>query len=142
MLGFAAFEAHVNAISEDFLSRGDLDPHERGLLAEHAVQLVDGEFKEKDSLKIQRLEDRILFLCRRFSNMPVDRKATYWSGLQEAGRLRHDLTHPKADPPTVGESAVKRSLTALIDLLNHMYRGIYKKRFPAHNRGLASRLTF
>ena len=35
MLGFAAFEAHVNAISEDFLSRGDLDPHERGLLAEH-----------------------------------------------------------------------------------------------------------
>src|SRR5689334_3330268 len=67
MVGFAAFEAHLNAISDDFLSRGDLGAHERGLLAEHVVDLVDGEFQEKNVLKMQRLEDRVQFLCRRFS---------------------------------------------------------------------------
>jgi hypothetical protein len=71
MVGFAAFEAHVNAIADDFLARQDLNPHERGLLAERAVELSDGKFQEKPLLKIQRLEDRVLFLCRRFSKSPM-----------------------------------------------------------------------
>jgi hypothetical protein len=40
----------------------------------------------------------------RFDAMP----AAYWSEFAEAARLRNTLAHPKADPPTVGESAVKR----------------------------------
>jgi hypothetical protein len=55
LLGFAAFEAHVNAIADDFLSLNSLQPHERGLLSEQAVELSDGEFKLKRILKIQRL---------------------------------------------------------------------------------------
>jgi hypothetical protein len=122
-LGSAAFEAHVNAIADDFLAREDLDPHERALLAEHAVELNDGEFQEKALLKIQRLEDRVLFLCRRFSKSPIDRAASYWSEFIEAARLRKKLIHSKADPPTIGENAVKRALSAIIELLNFMYNG-------------------
>jgi hypothetical protein len=142
MLGFAAFEAHVNAISDDFLARGDLNPHERGLLAEHVVELTHGEFQEKASLKIQRLEDRLLFLCRRFSKTPIDRASPYWSEFVDAARLRNRLTHPKADPPAIGENAVRRSLNAIIELLNFTYTSIYKTRLPAYNRGLSSKLTF
>jgi hypothetical protein len=142
MLGFAAFEAHVNAIADDFLSREDLDPHERGVLAERAVELIDGEFKEKHLLKIQRLEDRVLFICRRFSKTPIDRSAAYWSEFVDAARLRNNLTHPKADPPTVGEAEVKRALTALIELTNFIFVAIYKKKLPAYNRGLISKLKF
>jgi hypothetical protein len=142
LLAFAAFEAHVNAIADDFLARGDLQPHERGLLAEHAVELIDGEFRERNSLRIQRIEDRVLFLCRRFSKKPIDRQASYWSGFVEAARLRNSLTHPKSDPPSVGENAVSRALTSVIELLNVMYLSIYKKKLPAHGRGLSSRLQF
>lgn len=142
MLGFAAFEAHVNAIADDFLARGDLNLHDRGVLAEHVVELIHGEFKEKDTLKIHRLEDRVLFLCRRFSKAPVDRTASYWSEFVDASRLRNSLTHPKADPPNISENAVKKSINALIELLNHMYVGIYKQKLPAYNRGLSSRLIF
>lgn len=142
MLGFAAFEAHVNAIADDFLSRKDLDPHERGVLAEHAVELSDGEFKERNLLKIQRLEDRVLFLCRRFSKTPIERSATYWSEFVEAARLRNSLTHPKAEPPTVSEAAVNRALTALVELTNFMFMAIYKKKLPAYNRGLLAKLKF
>lgn len=143
MLGFAGFEAHVNAIADDFLSRGDLNPHERGVLAEHVVELnPDGEFKEKNALKIHRLEERVIFLCRRFSKSAINRQESYWSDFVEAARLRNSLTHPKADPPTIGESAVKRALNAIIELLNYMFVSIYKKKLPAYSRGLTSKATF
>lgn len=142
LLSFASFEAHVNAIADDFLSREDLQPHERGLLAEQAVDLSDGEFKVRNSLKIQRLEDRVLFLCRRFSKTPIDRTAAFWGQFSEAARLRNSLTHPKTSLPTVGEAAVARALNALIELLNVMYLSLYRKKFPAHRRGISSRLSF
>jgi hypothetical protein len=125
LLGFAAFEAHVNAIA--FLARPDLNPHERGLLAEHAVELKDGEFQESSMLKIQRLEDRLLFLCRRFSNTAIDRAAPYWSEFMDAANLRNRLTHPKAEPPAIKEKAVRRAFIAIIDLLNFAHTSIYKK---------------
>jgi hypothetical protein len=136
MVGFAAFEAHVNAIADDFLARKDLDMHARGVLAERVVELVGGEFVEKSTLKIHRLEDRVLFLCRRFAKHPIDRKASYWSEFSEGLRLRNSITHPKADPPAIGENAVKRTLNAIIELLNVMYRSIYRKKreFPASMR--------
>jgi hypothetical protein len=142
MVGFAAFEAHVNAMADDFLSRTDLTAHERGLLAEHRVEITDGEFREKQALQIHRIEDRVLFLCRRFSKKPIDRSAAYWSEFAEAARLRNTLTHPKPDMPAIGEKAVQRAITALIEMLNYMFTSVYKRKLPAYNRGLTSRLTF
>lgn len=142
MLGFAAFEAHVNAIADDFLSRSDLNPHERGVLSEKAVELVYGEFQVKDMLKIQRLEDRVLFLCQRFSKTPINRTASYWSEFNVAIQLRNKLTHPKGDILVIKEAEIRRALTAIIELLNVMYLSIYRKKLPAHSRGLASKKAF
>ena len=142
MVGFAGFEAHINAIADDFLTLKDLDPHGRGVLAEHVVELIDGQFIEKNSLKMHRLEDRVLFLCRHFSKAPIDRKAAHWSEFVDGLRLRNSLTHPKADAPLIGETGVKRALNAIIELLNVVYGKVYKKKLPAYNRGLASKLNF
>jgi hypothetical protein len=143
LVGFAAFEAHVNAIADDFLTRPELTPHERGLLAEAQVDLVDGQFRVKeDNLKIQRLDDRVLFLCRRFSATPIERKASYWGKFNEATRLRNKLTHPKGGHLNVTEAEVKNALGALIELLNVIYLAIYKKKLPAHSNGLMSKRTF
>lgn len=142
LIGFASFEAHINAIAEEFLTRGDLNAHERGLLAEHDVELADGEFKENKRLKIHRLEDRVLFLCRRFSKKPIDRASSYWGNFLDASKLRNGLTHPKDSSPNIQEAAVKKALTSMINVLNHMCLGIYKKKLPAYNRGLSSKLDF
>lgn len=142
MVGFASFEAHVNSIADDFLARTDLTVHERGLLAEHAVDLKDGEFRESETLKVQRLEDRVLFLCRRFSKTPVDRKQSYWSEFVFASKLRNSLTHPKGEPVSISEAAVARALRAIVELLNVMYSAIYRRKLPAYNRGLSSKLNF
>jgi hypothetical protein len=142
LIGFAALEAHVNAIADDFLSRSDLNAHERGVLAEHVVELSDGRFLEKNDLKMWRLQDRVLFLCRRFSDKSIDRRAAFWGDLLEATKLRDKLTHPKSEPPVITTDAVRRALKAIIELLAFMFKCIYKSKLPAHARGLSSKLTF
>jgi hypothetical protein len=142
LLGFAAFEAHVNAAADDFLSRTDLSVHERGLLSERAVELIHGEFRLTNTLRIQRIDDRVLFLCRRFSNTPIDRRASFWGGFQDATKLRNRLTHPKGGQVAVSEIDVERALSAIVEFLNAMCLSLYRKKLPAFARGLASKKTF
>src|ERR1700739_3985685 len=83
-LGFCGLEAHVNAIADDFLTLQDLAAHERSILAECKVELECGEFRVTDRLQMYRLEDRLLFLCARFSKTPLDRTAAYWGQFKDA----------------------------------------------------------
>jgi len=140
LLAFCSLEAHINAISEEVSSRPKLSIHERGMLLEQDVRLEDGKFVLASTLKMSRLEDRIKFLCVNFGT-PVNLSETLWSQLGNAMRLRNKLIHPK-DQVTLTESSVGAAIQAIINVLDTVYRVIYKKHFPAANRGLASRLNF
>ncbi len=138
-LGFCAFEAHVNAIADDFLTLDDLTPHERSILAEQKVELENGQFRVSTSLQMYRLEDRVLFLCHRFSKKrPLDRSAAYWGNFKQGLDLRNSLSHPKTPPPKVTEQSVERALLAILHLLDIIYQRIYNKKYPARQRGLDS----
>lgn len=141
MLGFAALEGHINAIADDFAHRQELSAHEVAFLLEKDIRLENGEFTVKESLKMQRLDDRIQFLYHRFSGQPINRDASWWTDLKGAMKLRNELTHPKT-PAAIAEDAVKRALQAIIDGLDAIYQGIYKAKFPPAGRGLQSKLTF
>jgi len=137
-LAFCALEAHLNAIAEDFLTLSNLSPQERSVLSERKVELEHGEFRITDQVQIYRLEDRILFLCHRFSKKKsLDRKAAYWGQFKEALDLRNGVTHPKA-PAIVTEASVERALMAILQLLDVTYRRIYSKKYPGCKRGLQS----
>jgi hypothetical protein len=137
-LGFCALEAHLNAIADDFLTRSDLSPHERSILSEKRVDLENGKFRVTEQTQIYRLEDRLLFLCTRFSSKrPLDRTAPYWAQFREALYLRNALTHPKV-PADVTEVVVDRALLAILQVLDVVYRRIYSKRYPGLRRGLHS----
>jgi hypothetical protein len=41
--------------------------------------------------------------------------ASYLGEFVAATKLRNELTHPKADPPNIGEAAVARALKAIIE---------------------------
>jgi len=137
-LGFCSLEAHLNAIAEDFLTLPNLSPHERSVLSEKKVDLEHGEFCITKHAQIYRLEDRLLFLCHRFSKKaPLDRRASYWGQFKEALDLRNGLTHPKV-PALMTEASVERALLAILQLLDVTYRRIYGKRYPGRKRGLQS----
>ena len=141
MLGFCSLEAHINAISEDFVHRKDLSPHDQSILFEKECVLEDGEFVLTSRLKISRLEDRILFLHKRFSGKSVDKQSARWSGLFSAIAIRNQLTHPK-HVPKIKTNDVKRALEAIIASLDALYQAVYKSKFPPANRGLLSSLNF
>ena len=141
-LGFCALEVHVNAIAEDFLTLSHLTPHERSILSEKRVDIEHGQFVLKDQLQLYRLEDRVLFLCSRFSkSRPLDRNAAYWGQFKTALKLRNSLTHARA-PAVITESSVETALSAILQLLDVVYRRIYRKKYPGRHRGLQSAMTF
>lgn len=138
-LGFCAFEAHINAIADDFLTLEALTAHEKAILAEQRVELDNGEFRISGQFQMYRLEDRLLFLCHRFSKKtPLDRKAAYWGNFKQALDLRNSLTHPKAPPPKVTEASVEKALQAMLQLLEVIYQRIYGRKYPPRQRGLES----
>jgi len=109
LLGFCAFEAHVNSIADDFHTRGDLTLLDQSILREKKIDLVDGEHQLTNELKMYRLEDRILYLFAKFSTMPLDRESVYWGEFKMALKLRNELTHPKT-PPIVNVNARSKTL--------------------------------
>jgi hypothetical protein len=140
LLAFCSLEAHINAIVEDFIGRPELSAHERGILVEREVRLENGEFV-LGGLRISRMEDRISLLHRKFSGAPIDKTATWWSDLAGAIDLRNKLTHPK-QAQAVTLPSVERAIKSVIDVVDALYQGIYKRKFPAANLGLQSRMDF
>jgi hypothetical protein len=61
---------------------------------------------------------------------------------QRRGQAHNELTHPKDEPPNISEAGVTKALNAIIELLNVMFNAIYRKKLPAHKRGLSSKLSF
>jgi hypothetical protein len=140
-LGFISFEAHINAIAEEFLIRPELTALERSILAERDIEFSDGEFGLSKRLKMHRLDDRLLFLCKRFSKKPIDRTSALWANLKNAIKLRNELTHPKG-PIHIQRNDVAGALQALLDMLDYTYRALYKQTYPGKFLGLQSKLEF
>ena len=143
LLAMCSLEAHVNATADAFSNRPELSIHEKGVLSEKEVQLVDGEFKITKGLKISRLEDRIELLHQRFamSGNGLDASASWRSKLAGAIDLRNKLTHPKSIPNvTVG--AVESSINAVIETINALYLSLYNRPLPSLSWGLESKLDF
>jgi hypothetical protein len=141
VLGFCSFEAHINAIADDFLVRSELTVLERSILGEQDFKFDNGEFIVTDNLKMYRLTERVEFLHRRFSGSPLDKSQPYWSQLKAALCSRNELTHPKQQT-VMNDEAVKQALQSILDTLEAIYQAIYKKPYPARNRGLDSTMTF
>src|SRR5437588_11533740 len=59
LVGFCSFEAHINSIAENFVTRPDLTLLDKSVLGEKALELCEGEYRLTDKLKMFRLEDRI-----------------------------------------------------------------------------------
>lgn len=142
LVGFASFEAFLHSVSMDFVDseHPDLSMHDIGFLREKEVGLdADGAFKISDKNKYVRLEDRVLFLYRRFSGKKFDRTKSFWSLLQSGIKLRNEIVHPK-EYQTLSPKIVAQTLTAILETMDYISFGIYKKKLPIAGRGLTTKL--
>jgi len=141
VLAFCALEAHVNAVSDEMALQKGLTPHEKSILLEREVGLDNGQYKVKPTLKMHRLEDRILFLFARFTKAPLDKDAPWWGKLKLSLKLRNQISHPKG-AILLTRQDVEASLEAIIGCLDAIYQSIYGRKLPAAARGLQSKMTF
>lgn len=139
-LAFSSLEANINAIAEEHLLISDLTLQDKSILQEREIIINKGEFELKN-LKIFRIQDRIEFLCQRFSKTGIDKKQAYWSDFLVALDLRNNLTHPK-DAIEIDKPTVERFLRSILEILNILYTNIYDKPYPGYRRGLDSSLNF
>jgi len=141
-LAFCSLEAHINSMAEDQLLRTDISLHERGILSEQKVEMVAGEFQLQKGLQMYRLEDRLQFLWTRFStDAAFDRKTPVWGHFKAGLELRNGLTHPKS-MIVLTIDTVRRSISAIIEIIDIAYKRIYKKSFPSKGKDLHSTLAF
>jgi hypothetical protein len=142
LLTFCSLEAHINAIADEFSARSDISVHERGIITEREVHLVNGRFELNNKLRMWRMEDRIEVLHQRLSKAgELDLAATWRQKLGGAIDLRNKLTHPKS-VPQITIASVERAVEAVIETIDALYRAIYGRKFPAAGLGLASKLDF
>lgn len=139
LLGVSALD--LNAIADEVADRPGSEVIELSLLQERDYRLEKGHFRLGNSLKMYRLEDRLEFLFKRFTKSTSPRTEPWWGQLQAALELRNSVVHPK-NKPNVTKSAVEKSLKAILDCLNALYLGLYKKGLPGFKRGLDSAMTF
>jgi hypothetical protein len=141
VLAFCALEAHVNAVSDEMALQKGLTAHEKSILLEREVNLESGHYKLKSTLKMYRLEDRILFLFARFAKSTLDKNSPWWAKLKASLKIRNELSHPK-EVTTLAKQDVADCIQAIVDCLDALYRAIYGKGLPAATRGIQSKLTF
>jgi hypothetical protein len=141
MLAFCAFEAHVNAVADDFLTRDELTILERSILGEKDYKLDKGEFVLTEGRKMYRLDERFEFVFKRFSGKDIVKTGGWWPMLKAAINHRNELVHPKQ--PTQTTLAVAESaLNSIIEAIDALFLAVYRKPFPAKGRALSSTLTF
>jgi hypothetical protein len=140
LLAVCALEGHVNSVADEMAQRDGVTAHEKGILLERDVRLVNGKFALETALRIWRLEDRLSLIHARFAVYPVS-DASWRSRLSSALDLRNKLTHPKEIAPLT-IAAVRNSIQAILDTIDALYVGLYNRPYPMKSLGLTSKLSF
>ena len=139
LLGFAGLESQLNSIANDFADRKEFSILEKSLMLQRDFSFEKGEFTLKDKLKMSRIDQRIEFLYRFFSGVPVDPSVQWYSSLKQGIDIRNKLTHPKENIH-FSIKQIEGILQAIIETLDVLYKVIYKKTYPKASLGLKSTL--
>lgn len=139
LLVFAALEAHLNSIAADFEDEPKLSVWERSIFFEKEVRLKNGQYELQDATKFYRLHERIEFIYRCFNKKPIDKNSSAWTRFREGQELRNSITHPREEASVSVESA-GRVIEAILELLDQLYRTVYKRPYPPMTLGLHSKI--
>ena len=141
VIGVCALEAQVNALSQELALRDGLSILDQSILLEKDYSLDKGVFNLTAKLKMYRLEDRVVFIFKRFTARAEVNKEVWWGQVKAAIDLRNDIVHPKT-VADLSEERVERALSAVLECVNELYQGLFHKPYPGYGRKLASLLTF
>lgn len=123
-----ALEAFVNYISDSFVKAETLTRLETAFLSDKVLTFDKGKLVEK--VEFHRLDGKLRLLLNKFVQ-DFDFSCATWSHLMEFKDLRDSLVHPKQseDEKEIAsyQKQVSIGLTAIIQVMNNISEGIFKK---------------
>lgn len=129
-----AIEAFVNYIADSFAKAGNIPAHEISFLNDKSLV-----FSVKKGLgervEYHRLEDKIRLLMKKFVS-EFDYQSLTWIKFMEFKAFRDSLVHPRQvdDETNLGQyrKKVRTGLTAIIEIMNHISKGMFGKPLRKH----------
>ncbi|MBC5721592.1 Uncharacterised protein [uncultured Clostridium sp.] len=143
LLAISALEACINSIVEEILIepyRTRYTVYEQALLLEKDVRFDRGEYILSNGLKISRITDRIEFLYYKYTGKKLDRTYPWYATLKQSIDLRNKLVHPKENIQLTIKQ-VEMSILSVVNTIDELYKAVYQRKFPAVDRGIASKYT-
>lgn len=131
---WSALEGWINCVSSDFvlLPEEKLKLYEKAFLLEKKLLLTEkGEFKITNQDQYNRIQDKILYLLKRFGNYEVDKGSKLWNNFKTTKKLRDGLTHPKSELLETKSLTIKNAEVAIdsvVEMLKLLTKKIYKKQ--------------
>lgn len=128
---WSAIEAFVNFVGDTFEQGDSLPPFEIAFITDKRFGILKGRFEVLDQVEYHRLEDKLKFLISKFCPTFDFEKMSCWSRLNEFKKFRDTLTHPRSDKDEVDvteyEKKTKIGLSSIIEIMDHLCMGIFKK---------------
>jgi hypothetical protein len=125
-----AMEAFLNYAADSFAQAESLTPHEIAFLNDKTLVFCPGSGKVVQRAEFHRVQDKLRVLLGRF--VPeFEFKAPSWSQMIEFKRFRDSLVHPRAGddetPLAEYDARVRAGLSAIIEIMNCISEGVFKK---------------
>lgn len=123
-----AIEAFVNYLADSFAQANKLGPVEIAFLNDKTLTFDKGKPKEKT--EFHRLDEKLRLILNRFVS-DFDYNSQVWSRLMAFKLLRDSLVHPRQNEDetktTQYHQQVADGLASVIEIMNHLCLGIFKK---------------
>lgn len=143
LLAISALEACINSITEELLIepyKEKYSVYEQALLLEKDVKFDRGEYILSNGLKISRITDRIEFLYYKYTRRKLSGNYQWYASLKQNIDLRNKLVHPK-EHIQLTVKQVEAAVLSVITAINELYNAVYKRKFPAFDRGITPKQT-
>jgi len=132
----SSIESYVNYMIDTLLKGFKLEGYEKAFLTDKHFDVFNGSFKITSQNEYHKIDDKIRYLlCKSTPTFDFNKNAS-WSRLLEFKRFRDSLIHPKqvADINSLTEykKRIKIGLEAIILIMNHICKGIFKKPLRKH----------
>lgn len=127
----SAVEAFINYIGNTFEGSKILGSPEIAFLMDKKFDIAGGTFQVVNQKEYHKIEDKLKFLLHKFVPKFDFNQNSSWSNFIELKKFRDKIIHPhhEEDDTTVADykKKIKNGLSAAIDIMNHLCKGIFKR---------------
>lgn len=127
----SAIEAFINYIGDTLAQGAIFQLYEIAFLTDKKLDILQGKFQIVEQMEYHKLENKLRFLIYKFVPDFDFEHNSSWPHFLEFKRFRDKITHPRQDEDqtdiTKYEKVIKRGLSAIIEIMNHLCKGIFKR---------------